>query len=307
MEFKHIQYFLKLSDCSSFTVAAHELYISQQALSKCIQNLEKELNVRLFDRSSSGIMLTDDGAYLRKKFRHICAGYDEAVNETLQHFSLQTGKLEFGVCPGFFRSLPVSYLIGFQKKFPGISIEQLEKYDKDCEDYVRIDPHNFALSTKPWHQNGLHYIPLHRERLFMIANKNHPFANRESVSLKQLEDDSFVFFNNRYNIHYRLLDECRRNGFTPDIVYMSADVSQLVKLASQGMGILICVEHIYQESNHENLVCIPLSDPEMYWELGMIAQDFVKLDNKAKTFMNYIYEVYRSELRSRTQQTDAAG
>lgn len=289
MEFKQIQYFLKLSECSSFTDASEKLYISQQALSKSIINLEKELNTRLFARSRNGIKLTEDGVYLKNKFKHICSIYDEACEETFKHYATQSGKLEIGVCPGFFRSLPMTFLIEFQQEHPTITIEQLEKYDKDCEDYVREDFHRFALTTKPWHPQGLYYVPLHREKLFFIAHKDNPLAKYDELHMSDLRDEKFVSFTNRYNLYYRTIEGCKNAGFTPNIVYMSADVSQLVKLASDGIGILICVEHVYRESNHENMVCIPIVDSEMYWEIGVISKNYYKLESNAKLFISQLY------------------
>lgn len=105
--------------------------------------------------------------------------------------------------------------------------------------------------------------------------------------LSELKDEKFVFFNNRYNIHYRTANACKKNGFRPNIVYKSADVSQLVKLAAQDQGILLCVKHVYEEANQEELVCIPIAGEYMDWELGVLFQDFEKLSRDAKLFINY--------------------
>ena len=61
MELKQIRYFLAIVEVGSFSVAADELYISQSSLSKQISALEKELGVRLFDRSKRQIALTAAG------------------------------------------------------------------------------------------------------------------------------------------------------------------------------------------------------------------------------------------------------
>ena len=79
MEFRQIQYFIKLSESTSISQAAKELFISQQALSKSIKNLESELNTRLFLRTNQGIKLSKSGVYLKNKFLSVCAGYEEAV------------------------------------------------------------------------------------------------------------------------------------------------------------------------------------------------------------------------------------
>ena len=121
MEFRQIQYFIKLSESTSISQAAKELFISQQALSKSIKNLESELNTRLFLRTNQGIKLSKSGVYLKNKFLSVCAGYEEAVKESYQSFQIQQGTITIGVAPGVFRSLSANYLINFEKLYPGLA------------------------------------------------------------------------------------------------------------------------------------------------------------------------------------------
>jgi DNA-binding transcriptional LysR family regulator len=287
MEFRNMQYFIKLTECNSISQAARELYISQQALSKAIKKLEEEFETLLFLRTTQGIQLTEDGQYLKSKFKHICHNFEEATHESYNYFNIHRGNLKFCVAPGFFRSIPIHYLLEFEKQFPNLTLEQIEIVDKECENYVKADIHHFGLSTKPWHLQGFQFLPLYREQLFFIASKKHPLAHKKEILLNELLNENFLFFNNRYNIHYRTACFCKKAGFEPNIVYKSADVSQLVKLAAQNQGILICVKHVYEEANREELVCIPIVDENMYWEIGVIFQDFQKLGKNAKLFINY--------------------
>ena len=253
MEFRQIQYFIKLSESTSISQAAKELFISQQALSQSIKNLESELNTRLFLRTNQGIKLSKSGIYLKNKFLSVCAGYEEAVKESYQYFQIQQGTITIGVAPGVFRSLSANYLINFEKLYSGLKLEQVEFPDLDMEEYVLADSHRFALSTKPWQDRGLQYNPLHREKVFFIAHREHPLARQKEIH-----------------------------------------VSQLVKMASQKQGILLCVKHVYEESAHENLVCIPIADEGMYWELGIISKNYDKLDKKSKLFIDYFLSCYKN-------------
>lgn len=61
MNLKQIDYFLKVVETASITKAADELYLSQPSLSHAIKELEKEMNITLFHRSSKGVTLTSEG------------------------------------------------------------------------------------------------------------------------------------------------------------------------------------------------------------------------------------------------------
>ena len=72
MTIEQLYYFVKIAESGSFTSASLKLFISQQALSISINNLEKELGVSLFQRSRKGVSLTVDGEYLyQQSKRHL--------------------------------------------------------------------------------------------------------------------------------------------------------------------------------------------------------------------------------------------
>ena len=75
MEFKHIEYFIETANHKSISKAAEALFISQQALSRCIQNLEAELNCKLFERTVKGSVLTKDGKLIYDKFLPVVEQY----------------------------------------------------------------------------------------------------------------------------------------------------------------------------------------------------------------------------------------
>lgn len=83
MELKQIQYFEATCKRKSFSKAAEELLVTQQAVSKVIQNLERELGVRLFVRGSKGVSLTEDGRY----FHEQAAGMLQMQNDIINHFA----------------------------------------------------------------------------------------------------------------------------------------------------------------------------------------------------------------------------
>ena len=81
MEFKHIEYFIETANHKSISKAAEALFISQQALSRCIQNLEAELNCKLFERTVKGSVLTKDGKLIYDKFLPVVEQYRNTEEE----------------------------------------------------------------------------------------------------------------------------------------------------------------------------------------------------------------------------------
>lgn len=99
MEFKHIEYFVKVCEYKSMSQVAENLYISQQALSRCVQNLESELGCMLFHRTSKGSILTDEGKYLYENFSPIIADFHNALNMAYDKLSQQPKKITLASSP----------------------------------------------------------------------------------------------------------------------------------------------------------------------------------------------------------------
>ena len=120
MEFKHIEYFIETANHKSISKAAEALFISQQALSRCIKNLEAELNCKLFERTVKGSVLTEDGKLIYDKFLPITEQYRNAEEEIFIALSRRSQTLAFACEPSIFRFLDTELLFEFEVHDSGI-------------------------------------------------------------------------------------------------------------------------------------------------------------------------------------------
>ena len=109
--------FLAVAETGSISRAAEQLYISQPAVSKSIRNLEDALTVRLIDRSSRGITLTEHGQLLYDHLREAFASIRTAEEELQQINMLGIGELRIGASTSLCRNILLSYLSDFIMKF----------------------------------------------------------------------------------------------------------------------------------------------------------------------------------------------
>ncbi|SPU97332.1 LysR family transcriptional regulator [Burkholderia cenocepacia] len=107
MEIRHVRYFLAIADSGSFTRAASELGIAQPALSQALNRMEKELGVRLFDRSRRGATLTPAGLAMVDDLRLSVARLDAAAHRAGEIGAQRAGRLTIGfVSAALFDTLP---------------------------------------------------------------------------------------------------------------------------------------------------------------------------------------------------------
>nr|WP_308417657.1 LysR family transcriptional regulator [Alkalihalobacterium bogoriense] len=99
MEMKDLRYFVEVANYGSFTKAAQQTFLSQPALSKSVQKLERELNVELFERSTRKLKLTDAGNIVYKQSLHILNATNELTTLLDDLMNLPTGKIKIGIPP----------------------------------------------------------------------------------------------------------------------------------------------------------------------------------------------------------------
>lgn len=110
MDIRQIEYFIEVCRCMSFTKAAENLYISQQGMSQSIKRLEGELGVKLFNRTSSSLELTQYAECFLPYAKELIRNYNMARGELISLQSINAGQLRVGIAHGWSTSCPPSCL-----------------------------------------------------------------------------------------------------------------------------------------------------------------------------------------------------
>jgi DNA-binding transcriptional LysR family regulator len=123
VDVRQLRYFAVLAEELHFRRAAAKLHIAQPALSQQIKSLEAELGLRLLERTSRGVVLTDAGQRLLAEARSVVRRFDEAV-ETMRRIKEGTlGALRVGVFPGPLRDVLPPALVELRKRRPELDVE----------------------------------------------------------------------------------------------------------------------------------------------------------------------------------------
>lgn len=288
MDLKQMRYFTQACNDSNFSVAAKHLFVTQQALSNVIKNIESEFDTRLFIRNSRGVELTDAGKFLYERTDKFLEHYDTLACELNDKFKLARGTISFCVAPGVLRSLSPNILIDFEEKYPKIKIIKSEFPDLMVEYQVSKEKVGIGCSIRPFDLSGLDFMPIKYENLFLIVNKNNSLSKRKKVSIKELAGENFIMFDKNFQLRHLLARYCQNEGFIPKVIFESAEVDVLTKLVYLNKGIFICVRHVADEIKNKNVCAVPLSDKTLKWEIGFLHKKNVRLSPELKTFTNYV-------------------
>ena len=123
MDVRQLRYFVVLAEERHFGRAAEKVHIAQPALSQQIKSLESELGLRLVERTSRGVVLTDAGERLLTEARSVVDRFDEAV-ETMRRVKRgAVGALRVGVFPGPLRNVLPHALVELRRRLPEVDVE----------------------------------------------------------------------------------------------------------------------------------------------------------------------------------------
>ena len=219
-----IRYFLSLAKHLSFSAAAKELHITQQALSKQISQLEQELECSLFIRTPRGVELTDAGEVMKKTFFSILNSMESAMVE-IRNNVRNTGRIlnigcAAGLRPGpFMNSICRKYT-----KETGIDIwlGQPDTYD-DLINWVAEDKFDLALCTDDY--GGLFpelaSFKLCKTPMYFFVSRSSPMA-AANASLRDFRDMGFYLTDNKSRTD-RILAVCARERFLPGKILSAAN------------------------------------------------------------------------------------
>jgi len=187
LELQQLRQVLALAEHGSFMRAAASLHISQPALSRSIQNLERRFGSDLFVRSSSGAVPTDLGRLYIERARDVLRMADELDREAVSHGKLRTGRVSVGGGP-----FPADAVLGraaatFIEQHPGASVRVQARDWDELAQQLRSRELDFfvAEASTLGREPDLEVMPLSAEHpAYLVARAGHPLAGRGSVSIE---------------------------------------------------------------------------------------------------------------------------
>jgi DNA-binding transcriptional LysR family regulator len=193
MTLRQLEVFLAIARARSYRQAAEALHTSQPALSQHVRELEGELGVRVFDRLSRGVALTEAGRLLEERAKRVFATLTD-VREGLQELQgLQRGSLLVGASttPGIY-VLPA--VIGeFRRRHPGIDLRLRIANSRVIEEAIRA--HEVDLGVVGGHGLAPGEECLEAglvDELVLIVSPMHRWARRREVAPTDLADEPLL-------------------------------------------------------------------------------------------------------------------
>jgi DNA-binding transcriptional LysR family regulator len=242
MELRHLRYFLAVGEEQHYGRASRRLGVAQPALSRQIQDLEREIGFKLFDRMPRGVKLSAAGELFLKDARRILQDVGDATTRAARLARGQSGTLRVGfaenvswqgVVPESFRRFREHQPGADLQLQPAASLEQLEAIRSG-----RLDAG--FVNFMPKADADLDQLAVGRQQVELALPKRHPLTRLKKLRLRDLTDAPFIWFPRRASpaFYDRLMHECYRGGLkSPRIIQEGLNEATILSLVSTGLGV----------------------------------------------------------------------
>lgn len=238
INFKLLLTFLAVAEHSSFKKAADTLFISMPAVSMQIKQLEEQLGVALFQRTTRKVDLTAEGEQLMITARRAMAELESGLARLQQTVDVQQGHLSFGCVPTIASTRLPAILTEFAKKYPGVSVHVRELAQRELLEAVRRSEVDFGIGPVE-DKSDLDFSSIFVDEYVALLPKSYADKGRAGISLRELSRLPLLTLGTSTLFREHLNDALATNGLVSERNYEFTHVTTLVAMAEAGLGIAV--------------------------------------------------------------------
>jgi DNA-binding transcriptional LysR family regulator len=239
INFKLIGTFLSVAQNESFRKAAEETNRSLPAVSMQVKQLEEQLGVALFQRTTRKVALTQEGEQLLISARKALAELEVGLSHIQHAADVQQGHLSFACVPTIASTRLPAILTAFAKKYPGISVHVRELANQDLLEAVRRREVDFAIGPVPEKKGELEFAPIFVDDYCAMLPRGYQDNGRASISLRELSKLPLLKLSSSTAFRDHVDNALKANGLSHESNYEFMQVTTLVAMAEAGLGIAL--------------------------------------------------------------------
>lgn len=283
MTLTQLKYAITVAREKSMNEAAKTLFIAQPSLSAAIRDMEEEIGITIFRRSNKGVLLTPEGEEFIGYARQVVEQY--SLLET-KYIDKDTVKKKFGVSTQHY-TFAVDAFVEMVKQF---GMDEYEFAIRETKTYEVIDDvknfkseigilylnlFNERILRKIFEENGLEFHPILDCHIYVYMWKGHPLADREEISLEDLEEYPCLSFEQGNNNSFYFAEEVLSTYHYKQLIKAN-DRATLLNLMVGLNGYTLCSGIICEELNGSDYCAVKLRSEEIM-TIGYLARKGVSI------------------------------
>lgn len=295
MEIKDMQAFYAVVEEGNISHAALRLDIAQPALSRQMKRLESSLGVKLFERGSRRIRLTEAGQLLYSRVEHILGMVDGTVREITEIGTGVAGSIRIGTIVSSGAQFLPQIMRSFHARYPQVIFQIWEGEGTRVFELLDSRAIEIGVTRTQADANLYDSIILSNEPLMMVMNRDNCICGKkeDEVRIKELKGQPIIL---PFRWKGSFIAQCKKVGFEPELVCESDSIVQDILNVRAGLGMaLVPYSALSMITADGQLVCKKLVDPDMMTHTVVSWLKNRTLSATARHFIDMFREMYVNE------------
>jgi DNA-binding transcriptional LysR family regulator len=234
---RQLRAFVAVAECGRFALAAEQLHLTPSALSMLIKDLEGELGVKLLDRHTRMVRVTEIGQEFLASARRVLQDLEMAVLNSREQAAYKRGRVTVASASVLSVTLLVPFMREFQARYPGVHIVLRDTAEEDIRETLITEDADIAVGTFQEAQSEIVETDLFRDTFVALVPSDHVLARKRTVAWAALAESPFVALASGSPIRRDLDTHLAAQGVRLNVAYEVSFPSTVFALVSNGMGI----------------------------------------------------------------------
>ncbi|MGQ3178865.1 MAG: LysR family transcriptional regulator [Variovorax sp.] len=292
---RQIRAFLAVAEAGAFARAAERMHLSPSALSTLVKELEEQIGLRLFYRSTRVVQLTEAGAEFLPLARKALEDLEAAVAGSRALAEVKRGRVTVAASIVIAATLLPWVIQSFQQRHPGIQCILKDGFEETIRDQVRRGEVDLGVGTLVEGEPGLTEVTLYQDHLVALVPDGHPLAERGAVTWRELAKHPLISLSDQ-SPSRALADAAFDSvGLRPVPAHVATFSSTLISMVAAGMGVAALPVNVRQLSRRTGVQTRMLVRPTVKRNMGVYSRSDAELTPAANAFLKHMQAFVKSK------------
>lgn len=276
----------------NITQASKELFISQPALSKCITQIERDVNLMLFERHKGRLSgLTVDGTMIYEHAKKIITDFDEMMRLVEQRSKVEEGEVVIGIPPLVITALFADFLNSVKEKNPRVSIKVLEYGGHILDEMIDSEKIDFSVLVDTDKVDDPRFLsfPVHIGQYAMYMGIRNPLATKKSLKWSDLNGTNIGIVDESYTTYHLFQKYKSENHIRLNSIYTAYSSDYLFATIRNDRNMTLMPEDIHGIFDMRGIVAVPFEIP-VKWIISFV----YRKKNSYTSAEKYLIDSFRS-------------
>lgn len=300
MDINKLKVFVDAAETLNFSETAQRLHVTQPTISKYIRDLENELSILLFERSATGISLTEAGQSIMpwaqkllsecRKFEDLASSLDEEV----------TGRIRIACTTAAGKYILPQLGARFRKLYPHVQISILSCTQEDALDRILDEDADLSVVSSETRLERIETQNFFIDHIIMIAPATHPFAKRRSIELSEILDEPVIIRESTSGTRLAVLSELAAHDISLDDLNVLLEVGNaeaIVAAVGAGLGISFVSRMAAAYAlAFESVVEVAVKEIDLRRQICMARRSMANPNRARDVFWGFIHDPINDDL-----------